>query len=798
MEGVMVSTATGAMNSLLSKLFKLANMSYEFNLFRGIRKEIEFLKHELSYMNALLHKLANMEELDIQTHVWRNKVRELSYDIEDCIDIFMHHLGNNNDETAGLVHEATKMFKKLWVCHRVSKQIQQLKDRVVHENERRKRYKLDEGPSNSRVVEIDPRLPSLYAHDGLLVGVDGPRETIIHWLIEDGGRGSSQQLKILSIVGFGGLGKTTLANLVFCKIKDKFDCTAFVSVSQKPNLPKILKDILSAIGGFMGDPDDNLQTLIDKMREHLMYKRYQIIIDDLWSIPAWDTIKCAFVENNNGSGVITTTRIQDVATACCFPYHPHVYQMQCLDELYSRRLFFNKVFGTEDGCPDQFREISEDMLRKCKGVPLAITSITSLLANQSMHVETWERIRNSLGYELDTNPTLEWMRRVLNLSYNDLSYELKTCLLYLGAYPEDHAIGKFDLVRKWIAEGFIRQKHGLDLEEVAENYFNELVNRSMIQPFFDDSDEEWSCRVHDLMLDLIISKCSEENFTTIIDSQFKMNNGASQVRRISHQSNNSNIALVVDKMSLSQVRSYNSFPAVHCMPLLSKFEHFEGFGHRPRLICSARICMLCFICSKSPIPFEVPEVRGFRLELPEKFGKLEHLMTLDISRGKLCPSHQSSDFTSLSSLRHLSLSMFGHGVVLRNGLSKLCNLRTLFHFDVRTNSADCIRGLGELANLRELSVSYSRTFGVQDNPDTRLLKYDILAASLDKLGSSNLRDLDIVGCDSSATPTQFWDNCFTRPSNLQRLWLPKLSLPRVPNWMVPADRLENLKKLTVQ
>jgi len=275
MEGVMVSTATGAMNSLLSKLFKL--LSYEFNLFSGIRKEIEFLKHELSYMNALLHKLANMEDLDIQTHVWRNKVRELSYDIEDCIDIFMHHLGNN-DEKAGLVHEATKMFKKLWVCHRVSKQIQQLKDRVVQENERRKRYKIDEGPSNPGAVEIDPRLPSLYAHDEQLVGVDGPRDTIIHWLIGDEVRGSSQQLKILSIVGFGGLGKTTLANSVFCKIKDKFDCTAFVSVSQKPNLSKILKDILSAIGSFMDDPDDNLQTLIDKIREHLMDKRYCALV----------------------------------------------------------------------------------------------------------------------------------------------------------------------------------------------------------------------------------------------------------------------------------------------------------------------------------------------------------------------------------------------------------------------------------------------------------------------------------------------------------------------------------------
>jgi hypothetical protein len=141
------------------------------------------------------------------------------------------------------------------------------------------------------VVEIDPRLPSLYAHDGQLVGVDGPRDTIIHWLIGDEGRGSSQQLKILSIVGFGGLGKTTLANSVFCKIKDKFDCTAFVSVSQKPNLPKILKDILSAIGGFMGDPDDNLQILIDKIREHLMYKRYCALV---FSVLLYIACSCVF------------------------------------------------------------------------------------------------------------------------------------------------------------------------------------------------------------------------------------------------------------------------------------------------------------------------------------------------------------------------------------------------------------------------------------------------------------------------------------------------------------------------
>ena len=149
-------------------------------------------------------------------------------------------------------------------------------------------------------------------------------------------------------------------------------------------------------------------------------------------------------------------------------------------------------------------------------MPLAITSIASLLESQGMHVEKWEKIRDSMGHELETSSKMEWMRHVLSLSYNDLPHHLKTCLLYLGAYPEDYEIWKNDLVRLWIAEGFVLEKHGLDLEEVAEGYFNELINRCMIQPVVDRIGEilgeVMSSRVHDLMLDLILSKSTEENF----------------------------------------------------------------------------------------------------------------------------------------------------------------------------------------------------------------------------------------------------------------------------------------------
>jgi hypothetical protein len=309
-----------------------------------------------------------------------------------------------------------------------------------------------------------------------------------------------------------------------------------------------------------------------------------------------------------------------------------VYEMQPLNNHDSRSLFFKRVFNTEDSCPKQYREISEDMLRKCGGVPLAITSVASLLATHGKDVEKWEKIRDSMGSALEKNPTLEWMRHVLSLSYNDLPHHLKTCLLYLGTYPEDHDIIKVDLVRQWISEGFVPEKHGLDLEEVAEGYFNELINRNMIQPGRSWLGEVRSCRVHDLMLDLILLKCTEENFISTNDG-LQNRKGTSQVRWISHQIQTGNRDLAVERMNLSQVRSYYMFhPDPKCAPVLSKFEllrvlHLElGTLGAPNSMCLDisginHLFLLRYL-----------KATGCRLKLPKKFGKLQHLMTLDMER----------------------------------------------------------------------------------------------------------------------------------------------------------------------
>jgi hypothetical protein len=229
--------------------------------------------------------------------------------------------------------------------------------------------------------------------------------------------------------------------------------------------------------------------------------RYLVVIDDLW-----DTIKCAFPENNLRSIFIVTTRIESVARICC-THQECLYRMKPLNDHDSRRLLFSRTFSPNRDCPSKLKEVSAEILKKCGGLPLAIITVASLLTNlPTSEKEDWEKIKDSLDSEYG-------MRQILSLSYKNFPHQLKTCFLYLGIYPEDYIIERDDLVRRWVAEGLVSNSGKQYAEDLTKNYFNELLNRSMIQPEETDyNGEVLSCRLHDMMLDLILSKCTEDNF----------------------------------------------------------------------------------------------------------------------------------------------------------------------------------------------------------------------------------------------------------------------------------------------
>lgn len=168
-----MSVVTGAMKSVLTKLTTLLEKKYKLS--KGVKKEIKLLRDEMSSMDALLVNLSKMEELDEQQKDWRDKVRELSYDMEDCIDIFANDLRSSN---AGIL-------KKLKAQYKIAKRIEEFKCRMVEASNCRNRYKLDVSVSEACPVTIDPRVQALFDADtASLVGTDGARDRIIRWLLD--------------------------------------------------------------------------------------------------------------------------------------------------------------------------------------------------------------------------------------------------------------------------------------------------------------------------------------------------------------------------------------------------------------------------------------------------------------------------------------------------------------------------------------------------------------------------------------------------------------------------------------
>nr|QKY74120.1 powdery mildew resistance protein 12-like [Aegilops longissima subsp. longissima] len=762
MSAPVVSATMGAMNPLIGKLATL--MGEEYKKLTGVRRQASFLKDELSTMKALLEKLELMNELDPLAKNWRDHVREMSYDMENCIDDFMQDLGGVDAKT-GFIKKTVKRLKMLRKRHRIADRMEELKALALQANERRMRYKIDDcANSTTRVVPIDTPMVAIYKQAAGLVGIDGPKKELVSWLTD-----TQEKVKVVAIVGFGGLGKTTLAKQVYDTIGGQFSCTIFLSVSQRPYMSSLLGGLLSKLG--MKEElthAHDVQDIIGRLREYLTPKRYLIVVDDLWDQSTWNIMSCIFPEVRNGSRVIVTTRVEDVAIWACHNDHECVYRMEPLKEQDSRMLFCNRVFGSGNVCPPDLKEVSVEILKKCGGLPLAIITIASLLAShQTRSKDKWESIRNSLGAKIATNPTLEEMRSILNLSYMHLPLHLRPCLLYLGMYPEDEMVMRHDLVLQWIAEGLVNCSHGSDLEDIGKSYFNELINRSLIQPAgTSESGEVEGCRVHDIMLDLIVSKCVDQNFINVAyncEDVAKMHACEYKVRRLSLKSSTNDATLRIVDTSMSQVRSFAQFGESKYTPPLSLFKYL-------------RVLVFIFPFTRSTIvdltaigqlfQLRYLKVSAFPcfIDLPTEIRGLVHLETLEISGNS--PSIPS-DIVCLPRLSRLILQCLSL-TRLPQGIANIKSLRALHCME--NISLEDINAVGELTSLRELRLSTKVVAG----------EVDALVSLIGKL--HDLKYL-AVRAESSKHHCDPMYSLSNPPLHIEELDLFGWTLKRVPTWI---------------
>ncbi|XP_050246326.1 disease resistance protein RPM1-like isoform X15 [Quercus robur] len=694
----------------------------EAKLLKGLHEEVTSIRREMEMIQSFLKDADIRAEKDEKNNVaktWVKQVREEAYHMEDVIDKYLL-FAKQPHRRRQCLYFFPKIFHitiNLKPRHVIASEIQRINKTLENIRRSAERYgfnAIEQGSSSNDVVTDtwnDPRVASLFIEEAEVVGIESHRDELINWLIE----GPSNRM-VFSVVGIGGLGKTTLVKKVYDnnKVVPHFDCRAWITVSQPYKMDEILRDMIKqfykARREFAPMEIDIMKvpSLIEELKTYLHEQRYLVIFDDIWDIGFWDHMKCTFPNNGKGNRIIITTRNEDVAPSNNESLDYYVYKLPFLPFENALELFCKKAFQRERGqCPRDFAELSNDIVERCEGLPLAIVAIGGLFSTKAKVVSEWRKVLDSLSSEFEIDSRLKSIRRILSFSYHDLPYNLKACFLYFGMFPEDCVINCARLTRLWIAEGFVREKKGMTLEDVAQAYLNQLIHRSLVQ--VDEEDfigRIRTCRVHDMMHEVILSRSKELSFDLV--SMSKYSNFERAARRLSIQNN---VNTPLQSITSSQTRSIlilglDEVPNSFLMTCFSNFKLMKvmDFEGAPINCIPKEVGSLFHLKYLS--------LRDTKVQmLPKSIGKLLNLETLDLKRSLV--SELPAEISGLLKLRYLVAYNYNGdttynidsrcGIKIPNGIRHLESLQKLFY--IEASSATLITELGSLAQLRKLSIS---------------------------------------------------------------------------------------------
>ncbi|XP_021682747.2 putative disease resistance RPP13-like protein 1 isoform X1 [Hevea brasiliensis] len=695
MAGALVGGAF--LSAFLQVLFDRIGSREVLDFFRG-RKLNDGLLNKLNLtLNSVNGVLDDAEEKQItrpNVKIWVDELKDAVYDAEDLLDEIAYEVLRTKLEAAPVSRR--QKVRNFFSCYNpfkkgVEAKLEEIVERLENLVKQKDVLGLIESAAERPPPLQNAATTSLVDESGVY-GRKGDKEAIMKLLQSD--NTSGKDLDVISIVGMGGLGKTTLAQLVYNdnRADHLFDLKAWVCVSKEFNIPKITKDILEEVTGKTCEIE-NPNRLQLELKKTMIGKKVLIVLDDVWNdkITPWEDLLKPLKFVAQGSKIIVTTRNESVAVlVCTLPIH-HLKELT-YDDCWS--LFAKYAFDDSnvDAYPN-LEEIGREIVKKCKGLPLAAKTLGSLL-HSKRDVEEWEKISRSDIWNLPNDDILP----VLRLSYYCLPSHLKRCFAYCAIFPKDYEFKKEELVFLWMAEGFLAG--GPELENAGSDFFSDLVSRSFFQR---SSDDQSHFVMHDLKNDLAKSVSGEFCF------RLNSNNSSSITRRTRHLS-----------YARTEHDGSKKFEAVYEAEVLRTFLPIDwSKWWWPKCIDNEVMHDL------------LPKLKRLRvlslsqyhniIELPDSFGKMKHLRYLDLSGTPIkrlpesvnsCYSLQTlilykckdfeglpTNMSRLVNLCHLDIRKTKLKEMPKL-MSKLTRLQKLTDFIVGEQSGSSIKELGELQHLR--------------------------------------------------------------------------------------------------
>eukprot|EP00261_Vitis_vinifera_P032108 XP_019073351.1 PREDICTED: putative disease resistance RPP13-like protein 1 [Vitis vinifera] len=469
-----VAEAVGSsfISVLIDKL--IASPLLEYARRKKVDRTLEEWRKTLTHIEAVVDDAENKQIREKAVKVWLDDLKSLAYDIEDVVDEFDTE-AKQRSLTEGPEASTNKVRKLIPTCGALdpramsfNKKMGEKIKKITRELDAIAKRRLDlhlREDVGGVLFGIEERLQTTSLVDESRIhGRDADKEKIIELMLSDEAA-EVNRVSVISIVGMGGVGKTTLAQIIYNdgRVENRFDMRVWVCVSDDFDVAGITKAILESITKSRCE-FKTLELLQEKLKNEIKEKRFFLVLDDVWNENPnhWDVLQAPFRVGAQGSVVIVTTRNENVASI--MRTTTSSYQLCQLTEEQCWLLFAQAAFTNLDSNECQnLQSIGRKIAKKCKGLPLVAKTLGGLLRSKQDST-AWNEVLNNEIWDLSNEKSS--ILPALNLSYHYLPTKLKRCFAYCSIFPKDYVFEKEKLVLLWMAEGFLDgSKRGETVEE---------------------------------------------------------------------------------------------------------------------------------------------------------------------------------------------------------------------------------------------------------------------------------------------------------------------------------------------